>query len=66
VEEDLALVAVVAEEGALGQADGLGDLRGGRALEPAGGEQLQRRSLQPLRGSRLPARHVSECRDDSD
>src|SRR4029077_10781424 len=45
VEQDLALVAEVAEEGALGQADGLRDLGNGRLLKPAAGEQLERRGL---------------------
>ena len=38
VEQHLALVAEVPEEGAFGQPDGLRDLRGGHLLEPAGGE----------------------------
>jgi hypothetical protein len=66
VEEDLALVVEVAEEGALGQADGLRDLRGGRLLEPAGGEQFERGLLQPCRRPRLPTRHAVQCRDGSD
>lgn len=62
VEERLALVGEVAEERALGQADGLGDLRRRRLFEPAGGEQLERGPLQPLRGSRFPTHHVVESR----
>src|ERR1700739_2010435 len=57
-EQHLPFVAEVPEEGALGQADGLRDLRGGRLLEPARGEQLKRRRLQALLGTRLPTHHV--------
>jgi hypothetical protein len=66
VEQHLALVAEVTEEGALGQPDGLRDFRGSRLLEPAGGEQLERRCLQALPGTRLPAHHDLESSDDSD
>ena len=65
VEQDLALVAEVAEEGALGQADGLGDLGGGRLLEATGSEQLERRRLQTLLSTWLPTHHGDECNDDS-
>ena len=57
VEQHLALVAEVPEEGALGQPDGLRDLRGGRLLEAAGGEQLECRCLQALSRTRLPSHH---------
>ena len=66
VEQHLALVAEVPEEGALGEPDGLRDLRGGHLLEPAGGEQLQCRCLQALSGTRLPTPHDAESSDDSD
>jgi hypothetical protein len=66
VEQHLALVAEVPEEGALGQPDGLRDLRGGHLLEPAGGEQFECRCLQALSRSRLPARHDDQSSDDSD
>jgi hypothetical protein len=62
VEQHLALVAEVPEEGALGQPDGLRDLRGGRLLEPARGEQLECRGLQALSRTRLPAHHGAESR----
>ncbi len=66
VEQHLALVAEVPEEGALGQPDGLRDLRGGRLLEPASGEQLECRCLQALSRTRLPPHHGPESSDDSD
>ena len=66
VEQHLALVAEVPEEGALGQPDGLRDLRGGHLLEPASGEQLERRCLQALSGTRLPTHHNAESSNDSD
>jgi hypothetical protein len=66
VEQHLALVAEVPEEGALGQADGLRDLRGGRLLEPARGEQFERRCLQALFRTGFPTHHGLKFSDDSD
>ena len=62
VEQRLALVAEVPEEGALGEPDGSRDLRGGRLLESAGGEQFERRCLQPLSRTRFPACHEAQSK----
>ena len=66
VEQHLALVAEVPEEGALGQANRLRDLGGRYLLEPASGEQFERRRLQALSRTRLPTHHGTKFSDDSD
>src|SRR5260221_9945264 len=66
VKQHLALVTEVPEEGALGQADGLRDLRRGRLLESASGEQFECRRLQALSRTRLPTHHGAKSSDDSD
>jgi hypothetical protein len=65
VEQHLALVAEMPEEGALGQADGFRNLRGGHLLEPASREQLEGRCLKALSCTWLPAHHGAESSDDS-
>jgi hypothetical protein len=66
VEQDLALVGVVAEERALGQSGPHGDLRHGGLLEPLLGVELHGRLCQPAASVRLPSTHGMIVRDDSD
>jgi hypothetical protein len=57
VEEDLLLVGEVAEERALGDAGGSGDLPDRRPVVAVLGEEPERGVAQPLPGPLLPARH---------
>ncbi|NYI69115.1 hypothetical protein BJY26_003421 [Spelaeicoccus albus] len=57
VKQHFALVAEVPKERALGQADGLGDFRRRRLLEPASGEQFERCRLKTLFRARFPTHH---------
>ena len=66
VEEHLTLVGEVAEERALGEADGLGDLGGRRLFVATGGEQFEGGVLEPLARSRLLPDHGSSVGDDRD
>ena len=54
-EGGLLLVGEVAEEGALGDLDGVGDLVDGRLLVPLGREQFERRAQQRVAGALLLA-----------
>ena len=58
-DEQLALVGEVPEEGALGDAGALGDLRDGRGVVPLLGEQVDGGDDEPLARARFPSSHAA-------